>query len=164
MSVLVYHQIFIYGTWIQSSSNFHVSQNIVLFIFPPVVNVRNVQTCRAFSWVLLSQTDDCCWEAKPQWIEEVLWKMVVLPLNFSFNPHSRTFFHCFFGALTSVAQLVGRKMKGYQFNSWSGHLPGVWVWSWSGLIWVATDRCFSLTLMFLSLSFSFPSPLSKINI
>ena len=30
-------------------------------------------------------------------------------------------------------------------------------------VWEATDRCFSYTLMFSPLSFSLPSPLSKIN-
>ena len=35
---------------------------------------------------------------------------------------------------------------------------------WSRHVRKATDRCFSLTLMFLSLSFSFPSPLSKSKI
>ena len=31
-----------------------------------------------------------------------------------------------------VAQLVGalsHKQKGYRFESWSGHMPGLWVWS-----------------------------------
>ena len=34
-------------------------------------------------------------------------------------------------ALDGVAQLVGalsRKLQGHRFDSWSGHMPGVWVW------------------------------------
>ena len=59
-------------------------------------------------------------------------------------------------ALTGVAQLVGapsHKAYGRWFNSWSclgcGHVQE------------ATDRCFSMRSMFLSLSFSLPSPLFK---
>ena len=35
-------------------------------------------------------------------------------------------------ALASVAQLVGaspHKWKSQEFNSWSGQMPGLWVWS-----------------------------------
>ena len=53
------------------------------------------------------------------------------------------------------------KAKSCQFDCRSGHMPGLWVWSQSGYIGEATNRCFSLTSMFLSLSFSLPSPLSK---
>ena len=35
------------------------------------VDVRNVQTCREFLWVYLSQIDNNCWEAKSQWIEKM---------------------------------------------------------------------------------------------
>ena len=40
-------------------------------------------------------------------------------------------------------------------------MPVLWVRSWSGYIWEATNQCFSLTSMFLFLSVFFPSPLSK---
>ena len=53
------------------------------------------------------------------------------------------------------------ELKGCQFNSWSGHMPGFWARSPVGGVWEAADQCFSHTLMFLSLSFSLPSPLSK---
>ena len=36
------------------------------------------------------------------------------------------------GALTSMGQMVrvlSCKPKGHQFDSWSGHMPGLWVWS-----------------------------------
>ena len=40
-------------------------------------------------------------------------------------------------ALAGVAQLVGmtsHKSKGRKFDSQSGHMPGLWVQSWSGCI------------------------------
>ena len=43
------------------------------------VAARNVQMFREVLWVYLSQTDNC-WEAKPQQIEKMLQKMVVLHL------------------------------------------------------------------------------------
>lgn len=45
-----------------------------------IVNVRKIQTYRGFLGVYLSQTDNNCWEAKSQWIEEVLQKMAILHL------------------------------------------------------------------------------------
>ena len=64
-------------------------------------------------------------------------------------------------ALTGVAQVVGRHPA--EQKVW---LP-VWAHAWDvGSVQVGVDtrgnnQCFYLTLMFLSLSFSFPSPLSK---
>ena len=63
----------------------------------------------------------------------------------------------------SVGWASSHKTKHRQFDSWSGHMPGF------GFgpqccgegVWQPTDPCFSLTLMFFSLSFSLPSPLSK---
>ena len=45
------------------------------------------------------------------------------------------------GALTSVAQWLGEfcKAKGRQFDSWSGHMPGVWVWRMSD---VSLSHCY----------------------
>ena len=54
--------------------------------------------------------------------------------------------------------------------SWLSVTGSILVWDiclgcgfgpWLGCVQEATDRCFSLTLMFLPLSFSLPSPLSK---
>ena len=42
-----------------------------------------------------------------------------------------------------------------------GHVPGLWARSPVRGMLEATDGCFSHTLMFLSLSFSFPYPLSR---
>ena len=50
------------------------------------------------------------------------------------------------------------KVKGHQFLP-SGHVPGLWVSSLVGGVQEATDQCFSLTMMFLSLSLK----ISKIN-
>ena len=61
-------------------------------------------------------------------------------------------------ALTGVAQLVGcrpAKAEGRRFNPWLGHMLGLQAWSPVG----AHVR--GNQLMFLSLSFSIPSPLSK---
>ena len=55
----------------------------------------------------------------------------------------------------SVGQASSRKAKGLQFDSQSGHMPGLWVWA---LVRVHTKGSQS---MFLSLSFSLPSLLSK---
>ena len=68
-------------------------------------------------------------------------------------------------ALTSVAQLTGRHPASQRSPVWFGwgHMPRLWVHPWLGHVWEETDWCFSLTLMFPSLSFS-PQPLSlKIN-
>ena len=68
-------------------------------------------------------------------------------------------------ALAGVSQLVGalsHKPEGHRFDSRSGHMPRLWVWSWSGCIWEAINWFFSLTSMVLSFSFSLlPSPISK---
>lgn len=44
----------------------------------PCIDVRNIQTCRAFLWAYLNQTDDNCQETKSQWIEKMLRRMAVL--------------------------------------------------------------------------------------
>ena len=54
-----------------------------------------------------------------------------------------------------------RKARGHRFGSRSGHMPELWARSLVGEDAKATDQCFSFTSMFLSLSFSLPSPLSK---
>ena len=59
----------------------------------------------------------------------------------------------------SVGWMSSHKPKCYQFDSQWG--PGLRVWSWLGCIWKATNRCFSLTWIFTSLSFSLPPCLSK---
>ena len=55
------------------------------------------------------------------------------------------------------------KPKGRRLDSQSGHVPRLWVWPWLGCLQKATSQCFSLTSMFLSLSFSLPVPFSEIN-
>ena len=69
-------------------------------------------------------------------------------------------------ALAGVAQWiewtsVACEPKGRWFNSQSGHMPGLQARSPVGGVWKVTDPCISGTQMFLSLSFSLPSPLSK---
>ena len=63
--------------------------------------------------------------------------------------------------LGSVSWASSHKAKGHWFNSPSVHMPGLWARTLVGGMWEATDQCFSLTSMFLSLSFSLPAPLSK---
>ena len=63
-----------------------------------------------------------------------------------------------------VAQLVGASSytpKGCGLNPQSGHMPGLQARSPVGGVQEATDQCFSLTSMFLSLSFPLSSPLTK---
>ena len=62
-------------------------------------------------------------------------------------------------ALAGVAQWIehGPMNQSYRFNSQSGHMPGLWARSPVGGMWEVGNN----TLMFLSLSFSFPSHLSK---
>ena len=63
--------------------------------------------------------------------------------------------------VAGVARSVGaspHEMKGGGFDARSGHISRLWVGSPVGAHVGATDRCFSLTLMFLSLPL--PSPLS----
>ena len=61
-----------------------------------------------------------------------------------------------------VAKLVGmssHKPKGCRFNSWSGHMPRLWVWSLVGAHTELINWYFSLPLMSLSLFLS----VSQIN-
>ena len=51
------------------------------------------------------------------------------------------------------------KLKGCRFDSQSGHIPRLWVLSAVRAHTEATDCCFSLTSMFLSLSLSLSLPL-----
>ena len=51
--------------------------------------------------------------------------------------------------------------KGRQFDSQSGHKPGLQARFLVGDVWEAIGRCISHTSMFLSLSFSLPSHFSK---
>ena len=54
-------------------------------------------------------------------------------------------------------------LKGHQFDSSSGHMPSCRLTPQQARIWETTNQCFSLTLMFLSLSLFLPSLLSKAN-
>ena len=56
------------------------------------------------------------------------------------------------------------ELKGRQFDSRSEHMPGLWARFPGGGVRGTTSPCFSHTSVFLSLSFSLPSPLSKISI
>ena len=85
--------------------------------------------------------------------------------DFLKNPHQRTFFFIAFrergGTLTSVAQLVGRCSTKQEV---AGSVLGPGTCLGCNLLVQAseaTSQCFSLTSVFLSLSFSLPSPLSK---
>ena len=68
-------------------------------------------------------------------------------------------------ALAGMAQWTGRwpvKQKvTHRLHSRSGHTHGLRAWSPGGVKPEATDQCISHTLMFVSLSFSLPSPVSK---
>ena len=67
-------------------------------------------------------------------------------------------------APAGVAQWVwasSRKPRGHQFDSLSGHMPGLLAGSPVEGVQRATNRCLSCTSTFLPLSFSLPSPLSK---
>ena len=61
----------------------------------------------------------------------------------------------------SVVWVLSHRLKDHWFNSWSGYMPGLQARSLVGCVQEATNWCFSHTSMFLSLSFSLPSPLSK---
>ena len=61
----------------------------------------------------------------------------------------------------SVDWVLAYEPKGRWFYSQSGHMPGLRARSPVEGVWEAADWCFSHTSMFLSLSFSLPSPLSK---
>ena len=69
-------------------------------------------------------------------------------------------------ALAGVAQLVGHhptQRKVTNSLPGQGTCSGCWFSAPSGHVWKSNDWCFSLTLMCLDLSFSFPSPISQIN-
>ena len=65
------------------------------------------------------------------------------------------------GCCGSEDSVLVCETKGCWFDSQSGHMPGLQARSPMGGAQEATDQCFSHTLMFLSLSFSLPPPLSK---
>ena len=62
----------------------------------------------------------------------------------------------------SVGWALSHKANDHWFNSHSGDLPGLWFGPWLRHIWEATDRCFSLTSVFHSLSPSLPFSI-KVN-
>ena len=62
--------------------------------------------------------------------------------------------------LTLTGKAPSCKWKVCWFNSQSGNMPGLWARSLVGGVGEATNQCFSCTLMFLSLSYSFSSPFS----
>ena len=67
-------------------------------------------------------------------------------------------------ALTSMAQLAGRRPAKLKVNGLipsQGRGLGCRLRPWSGCVQEATDLCFSLMSVFLSLSFSLLSALSK---
>ena len=53
--------------------------------------------------------------------------------------------------------VIALELKGHQFNSWSGHMPGLCVWSPVRALMRDNGPMF-LTSMFLSLAFPLPSP------
>ena len=55
----------------------------------------------------------------------------------------------------SVGCASSCKAKGCWFDSWSGHIPGLWLWSLNG------EHRRGNQSMFLSLHFSLSSPVSK---
>ena len=61
----------------------------------------------------------------------------------------------------SVGWATYHKVKGHQFDSSQDTCLSCGFDPQPGYMWGGTDRCFSLTSMFLSFSFSLPSPLFK---
>ena len=61
----------------------------------------------------------------------------------------------------SVYWVLACEPKDNWFDSQLGYMPGFWARSPTGDMWEATCWCISYTSMFLSLSFSLPSHLSK---
>ena len=80
--------------------------------------------------------------------------------HFAFPLVIKEFLFCRCG---SVGQASSCKLKGRGFDAQSGHVPRLWVQSRLGHIRKATNKCFSLTLMFLFLSLSPCLPLSLIK-
>ena len=56
----------------------------------------------------------------------------------------------------SVGYCIINTLKGCGFDPWSGHTPRLKFDPQSGLVQEATDQCFSLTSMFLSLPLHLP--------
>ena len=65
------------------------------------------------------------------------------------------------GWCVSVDWVLACEPKGCWFNSQSEHMPGLWARSPAEDVQKKTDQCISRTSMFLSLSFSIPSLVSK---
>ena len=63
----------------------------------------------------------------------------------------------------SVAWESSHKLKGHGFNPGQGTCRCCGFGPQSRCVWEATDQCFFLTLIFLSLAFSLPPLLSEIN-
>ena len=64
----------------------------------------------------------------------------------------KTFFFNYNSAMVGVAQWIEHQpVKGHQFDSWSGHMPGCLDGSPVGGVPEANNRYISHTLMFLSL-------------
>ena len=61
-----------------------------------------------------------------------------------------------------VEWALSHKVEGHWFDSWSGHMPGLWVRS-PVSVHMRNDQCFSLTSMLLFLSFFLPPPSLKVN-
>ena len=78
------------------------------------INIRNIQTCREFLRVYLSQTEDCCWEEKPPWTEEMPQRTAVL------HPASRVTIkeEVKVGYMNSVGDRFGRWKKAKRGNFW----------------------------------------------
>ena len=69
-------------------------------------------------------------------------------------------------ALAGVAQLVGvssPKLKGHGFDTWSGHMPRLWVLAQVRVCTRGNGTMFLSCVVVSLLSFSLLSPCSKIN-
>ena len=82
-----------------------------------------------------------------------------------YHQNSHFFKNCIFcpSWCGTVDWAPASELKGHRFHPPSGHMPGLWARAPVGGVWGATNQlsCFSRTWMFLSLSSSFPSPISK---
>ena len=101
-----------------------------------------------------------------QWEDRVDRREIIIRSIIENNFHQLTKTWIFsLGRRGSVAWSIVPKPKGYLFHAWSGHIPGFQVLCLagdpqSGYVREATNQCFSLTSMFLSLPSSLPSSLS----
>ena len=98
-------------------------------------------------------------------LRKVMTKWTTYFYNSCFNDYKYIHKEVFMAPLAGVAQLVGHWLTNQRVT---GLVPSQgtrlgWRFGYLGHVRNVTNRCFSLTSMFLALSFSLPYPLSKIK-